>query len=215
MGLVRAALQRRPRQRLREPPEPDRVDDQPLSRGRAPAPRAAADSPLAEPGRRRSSRTARLEGCRLHEALAELWEFVGAANKAVDAEQPWVLAKAAKAGDDGGGGAPSWRAGRPLEACRLIGLAVARSCPRSRRVCSRSSDTPTRTARRQWRPADLDELAWGARAGESGRVADPEPLFPRSTSRPRGRDRRRVSVAPDLRGLTGSTRPDGIYEASA
>ena len=36
LGLVRPALQRRPRQRLREPRQPDRVDDQPLP-GRRPA----------------------------------------------------------------------------------------------------------------------------------------------------------------------------------
>ena len=41
----------------------------------------------------------RLEGCLLHDALAVLWDFVGGANKTVDAEQPWVLAKAATTGD--------------------------------------------------------------------------------------------------------------------
>ena len=29
------------------------------------------------------------------------------------------------------------------------------------------------------KPAILDELAWGAHAGEAGRMASPEPLFPR------------------------------------
>jgi hypothetical protein len=31
-------------------------------------------------------------------------------------------------------------------------------------------------------PPLLDELTWGARAGESGRVGAPEPLFPRLES---------------------------------
>src|SRR4029077_19457461 len=45
----------------------------------------------------------RLEGCLLNDALAELWAFVGAANKTVDAEQPWTLNKSAQEG--GGAGA--------------------------------------------------------------------------------------------------------------
>ena len=44
-----------------------------------------------------------LEGCLLHDALAAVWEFVGGANRFVDAEQPWVLAKAGKAGDEAAG----------------------------------------------------------------------------------------------------------------
>ena len=68
--------------------------------GARPSPRDAADSPLAAawagtlPGY-----VASLEGLLLHDALAKLWEFVGAANRFVEAEQPWALAKAAKAGD--------------------------------------------------------------------------------------------------------------------
>ncbi len=38
----------------------------------------------------------------LGDALAALGEFVGAANRFVDAEQPWQLAKAAKNGDADG-----------------------------------------------------------------------------------------------------------------
>ena len=37
--------------------------------------------------------------CLLHEALEVLWGFVGEANRYVDAEQPWSLARAAKEGD--------------------------------------------------------------------------------------------------------------------
>ena len=49
---------------------------------------------------------ARSRAACLHDALAVLWEFVGGANKTVDAEQPWVLAKAATAGDASRGRTP-------------------------------------------------------------------------------------------------------------
>src|SRR5919106_1217833 len=72
--------------------------------GVRPAPRAEAMSPLAEGWNERvRSYAEALEGCRLHDALAELWEFVGGANRVVDAEKPWDLAKAWKAGDEAAG----------------------------------------------------------------------------------------------------------------
>ena len=40
----------------------------------------------------------KMEGCLLHEAIASLFRFVGEANRYVDAEQPWVLAREAQAG---------------------------------------------------------------------------------------------------------------------
>ena len=46
LGLVRPALQRRPRQRLRQPRQPDRVDDRPVSGRRAAGAPPAGDSPL-------------------------------------------------------------------------------------------------------------------------------------------------------------------------
>ena len=65
----------------------------------------------------------RLESLLLHDALAELWEFVGGANKVVDAEKPWELAKAAKDGDEAaiaqGGHAPTIRRGADRSASRL------------------------------------------------------------------------------------------------
>ena len=82
--------------------------------GERPAPRPAVESPLAE-GWADTLRLygERLEGCLLHDALAELWEFVGGANKVVDAEKPWELAKAAKAGDEAAADAAAGRARRP------------------------------------------------------------------------------------------------------
>ncbi len=65
-------------------------------RGERPEPRPADLAPLAAAwGEARAAYQARFDGCLLHEALAALWGFVGAANRFVDAEQPWVLARAA------------------------------------------------------------------------------------------------------------------------
>ena len=71
----------------------------------------------------------RLESCLLHDALAILWEYVGDANKVVDAEQPWVLAKAWKAGDEAAGERLRGVLGDLVEACRLVGLAAAPFLP--------------------------------------------------------------------------------------
>ena len=63
--------------------------------GERPAPRSETESPL---GNGWSDALERyvdaIEGCLLHDALGEVLEFVGGANKVVDAEQPWTLAKA-------------------------------------------------------------------------------------------------------------------------
>jgi methionyl-tRNA synthetase len=149
--------------------------------GERPAPRAASDSPLAEGwadtvGVYRE----RLEGCLLHAALGELWEFVGTANKVVDAEQPWVLAKAAKAGDVAATSQLRDVLGDLLEACRLIGLAVAPYMPGiAPRVLRQLGFEYAYGADGNGGPPLHEELAWGARAGEGGRVTDPQPLFPR------------------------------------
>jgi methionyl-tRNA synthetase len=152
--------------------------------GERPAPRAAADSPLAE-GWADTVRLygERLEGLLLHEALAELWEFVGGANKVVDAEKPWELAKAAKAGDEGAAAAEARLRGvlgDLLEACRLLGLAVAPYMPgAASRILGQLGYAFEYGEDGTGGPPILDELVWGAKAGESGRVTAPEPLFPR------------------------------------
>ncbi len=149
--------------------------------GERPAPRAAADSTLAALWETtRASYRERFDGFLLHEALAELWTFVGAANKTVDAEQPWVLAKAAKAGD----GAAETRLrdvlGDLIEACRLVGLAAAPFLPATapRLLAQLGHDYPYAPDGNDGPPI-LGELGWGVHAGEAGRVSDPEPLFPR------------------------------------
>ena len=70
----------------------------------------------------------------LHEALAVLWGLVGEANRTVDAEQPWTLAKAAKGGDASAAERLRGVLGDLLETCRLIALAVAPAMPMERRA---------------------------------------------------------------------------------
>jgi methionyl-tRNA synthetase len=149
--------------------------------GERPGPRSAGDSSLAEPwnGTVRAY-GAKLDAYLLHEALAELWEFVGTANKAVDAEKPWVLAKAAAGGD----GAATERLrgvlGDLVEACRLVGLAAAPFLPNTAaRVLAQLGYDYPYAADGNAGPPILDELRWGAHATEPGRLAAPEPLFPR------------------------------------
>ncbi|MBA2372695.1 MAG: methionine--tRNA ligase [Chloroflexi bacterium] len=155
--------------------------------GERPAPGPVSSLATIWPGLRDRYRE-RLEGCLLHDALAELWSFVGTANKVVDAEQPWVLAKAVTAEDDGSEAA-AFRLrdvlGDLLEACRLIGLAVAPFMPGTApRVLAQLGYPYPYGADGNGGPPILSELAWGVHAGASGRVTTPEPLFPRLDAEP-------------------------------
>ena len=149
--------------------------------GERPVPRPAVDSPLAE-GWADTLRlyAERLEGCRLNDALAELWEFVGGANKTVDAEQPWTLNKAALAGDAEAATRLRGVLGDLVEACRLVGLAVAPFMPTiAPRVLEQTGHAYGYDADGNGGPPVLARLAWGADDG-AGRVTDtPVPLFPR------------------------------------
>jgi methionyl-tRNA synthetase len=152
--------------------------------GERPAPRAAVDSPLAE-GWSDTARlyVERLEACLLHDALAELWEYVGGANRVVDAEKPWELAKAAKNGDEAAGARLRSVLGDLIEACRLVGLAAAPYMPSmAPKVLGQLGYGFDYGADGNDGPPILDELAWGARAGDPGRVGAPKPLFPRMES---------------------------------
>jgi methionyl-tRNA synthetase len=123
---------------------------------------------------------AAVEGCLLHTALADLWEFVGAGNRFVDAEKPWELAKAAKAGDAVAEERLRGVLGDLVEACRLIGLAAAPFLPvTAPRVLAQLGYSYPYGADGNGGPPILDELHWGAHAGEPGHVTAPEPLFPR------------------------------------
>ena len=114
----------------------------------------------------------------LGDALAALGDFVGAANRFVDVEQPWQLAKTAKAGDARAQARLSAGLGDLLEACRVVSLAYGPFMPAaSRRVSAQLG-----------RPYDYDErgaggqplheaVAWGSAA--PGKVGTAEILFPR------------------------------------
>ena len=128
----------------------------------------------------------KFDGLLLHEALAALWEFVGAANKQVETEQPWTLAKAMKTGDAEAERRLRAVLGDLIEACRLVALAAApfipTAAPRAlaqlgyEYAYGADGNVPAELAHG---PALLDELRWGAHGAEAGRVATAEPLFPR------------------------------------
>jgi methionyl-tRNA synthetase len=151
--------------------------------GERPAPRPVAGSPLGE-GWDETVRlyAEKLDGCLLHDALAELWEFVGGANKTVDAEQPWALQKLAKGGDEAAATRLRDVLGDLVEACRLVGLAVAPFMPgASPRILDQLGHAYPYAADGNGGPPLRSLLEWGALAGEPGRVIDtPVPLFPRA-----------------------------------
>jgi methionyl-tRNA synthetase len=149
--------------------------------GDRPGPPAAGNSHLADRWAETLERyQERLDDFLLHDALAELWEFVGAANKLVDAEQPWVLAKAAKGDDAAAALRLKEVLGDLLESCRLVAIAAAAFMPNTApRVLGQVGFDYPYAADGNVGPPILDELRWGAHAAEPGRLAAPEPLFPR------------------------------------
>ena len=146
--------------------------------GERPAPRSAGmEHAWAEA---RTTFVAKLESCFLHDALAALWGFVGYANRLVDAEQPWTLAKATQAGDAEAAERLRGVLGDLVEACRLIGMAVAPFMPgNAPRILGQLGYDYPYAADGNDGPAIEDELVWGAHADEAGNVSAPVPLFPR------------------------------------
>ena len=123
-----------------------------------------------------------LGGCLLHEALAALWEFVGEANRFVETEQPWVLAKAAKGGDAMAEERLRATLGDLLEVCRLVSLAAAPFMPGVAARAAAQLGVEYRYGPDGNGGPPLSELLrWGA-APTGGRVGAPEPLFPRLES---------------------------------
>ena len=149
--------------------------------GVRPAPRLERDSTLAELWNETVKTYAEaIEGCELHDGLTALWTFVGAANRVVDSEKPWELAKAWKGGDEASGDRLRGVLGDLIEACRLVGLAAAPYMPGAApRVLGQLGFAYGYGADGNGESSVLAELEWGARSNEAGRVADPEPLFPR------------------------------------
>ena len=146
--------------------------------GERPAPRSAGMEHIWAEAR--TTFVAKLESCFLHDALAALWGFVGHANRLVDSEQPWALAKAAKAGDAEAAERLRDVLGDLVEVCRLIGMAVAPFMPGTapRILAQLGYDYPY-TADGNDGPAIEDELVWDAHGNDAGHVSAAEPLFPR------------------------------------
>jgi methionyl-tRNA synthetase len=149
--------------------------------GERPSPRDAADSPLGEGwAATLDAVTDRFDRFLLHDVLGELWEFVGGANKVVDAEQPWVLAKAARDGDADAERRLRGVLGDLVEACRLVALAAAPFLPATAaRVLAQLGYGYDYGADGNGGPPLREELVWGTHADTPGRLAAPEPLFPR------------------------------------
>ncbi len=157
--------------------------------GARPDPRPLADLPLGDAwSELLPIYRERFEGCLLHDALATLWDFVGGANKTVDAEQPWVLARSAKAGEAGAAERLGRVLGDLIEACRLVALAAAPFMPRTApRVLAQLGYSYPYGDDGNGGPALLDELALGGpwRGGRDARRAR-APL-PEARGRSRGR----------------------------
>jgi len=149
--------------------------------GDRPAPRAAADAPLAAAWAATAAAYAtRLDALLLHDALGALWEFVGEANRFVETQQPWVLAKTAKAGDADAGGRLAGVLGDLVEAVRLVSLAVAPFMPSTApRALDQLGHGYPYAADGNGGPPILDLLAWGAASGVAGALGTASPLFPR------------------------------------
>ena len=183
VGQLRAALQRGPRERLRQPPQPHACrwpTATSAASGRRRARRASRRWPRA--GRTRSRRTASgsRPACSTRRS-AELWDFVGGGEPtrrrraAVDARQ------AGEGRRRGGGRAAARRARRPR----------SRRAGSSRSPSRRSCPAPAPRIRAQlgvaWRygadgnggPPLAELLAWGARRRGRAAIGTPAPLFPR------------------------------------
>ena len=155
--------------------------------GARPAPRPALDAPLATAwAAARASYVQKLEGLLLHEALGALWEFVGAANRFVEAEQPWGLARAAKAADAGAAPAQARLMGvlgDLVEAVRLVSTAVAPFMPSvAPRALEQLGYEYSYGSDGNGGPPVLDLLEWGGVGDSEGRLGSPAPLFPRLES---------------------------------
>jgi methionyl-tRNA synthetase len=115
-----------------------------------------------------------------HDALAGLWEFVRAANRYVDSEQPWVLARSARTGDAAEAERLAGVLGDLVESCRLVALAAAPFIPQAApRVLAQLGHRYPYGPEGLGGPPLLDELRWGAHAAEAGRMGSAEPIFPR------------------------------------
>jgi methionyl-tRNA synthetase len=120
-----------------------------------------------------------LEACLLHEALATLWGFVGEANRFVEAQKPWALAKAVKNGDEAAEARLRGVLGDLLEACRVISFALAPFMPGiARRAAEQLGVDYPYGADGSGGPPLAELLGWGS-LPVGGSIGITEPLFPR------------------------------------
>ncbi len=154
--------------------------------GARPAPREAGASPLGQAWPAIVERAgAAIDACLLHEALAAIWDFVGAANRQVEADQPWTIARAVKDGDAAAGERLHDVLGDLVEACRLIALAAAPFLPASApRVLEQLGFDYPYADDGNGGPPLLEQLRWGAWTTAGGRLGDATPVFPRLDAEP-------------------------------
>ena len=101
------------------------------------------------------------------------------ANRFVDREQPWILAKQAREGDTAAATRLSDTLGDLLEACRLVGLTVAPYMPDAARRVHEQLGIEFEYGPDGGGGPPLESLAvWGAVA-PGGKVGTSEILFPR------------------------------------
>ena len=150
--------------------------------GERPAPRPADVAPLAEGWSETLDRyRAAIEGCRLHDALAE---FARARRRRQqDRRRRAALGpgQGRAAGDAAAGERLSGVLGDLIETCRLMALVVAPFMPATApRGCSRSSAMATHTPRMATAGRRCS-TSWSGvpRRPRTGRLGEPMPLFPR------------------------------------
>ena len=130
--------------------------------------------------KRRRWYAAKVEACLLHEALDALWGFVGEANRFVESEQPWHLAKAARAGEPGAQERLEGVLGDLLESCRVISLASAPFLPGTAALAAEQLGLAYGYgADGSGGPRLADAVRWGAAVESSGAIGTVAPLFPR------------------------------------
>ena len=131
---------------------------------------------------------AAIESCRLHDALAGLVGVRrGGQPRWSIAEKPWELAKAAKDGDEAAAERLRGVLGDLLEACRLVGLAVAPYMPGvAPRVLAQLGYAYGYGPDGNGGPPILDDLVWGARAAGVGPGDRTRAALPAARRRSRG-----------------------------
>jgi methionyl-tRNA synthetase len=149
--------------------------------GARPEPRSVEAAELASSwAATRATLVANIEACLLHEAIAALWGFVGDANRLVEAEQPWVLARAATAGDAAAAERLRGVLGDLVEACRLVALAAAPIMPQAApRILEQLGHAYGYATDGNGGPPLLGQLEWGAVRSPGGRLGTAAPIFPR------------------------------------